>query len=561
MTANAPSPSGLVEQLVAHGVLIAHADRGTVARLEADELVVEACFDTTGPAALIGSRWKTANQPHLVEAIQQRRLVVATEVGTAGRAPDLAGRRAEFRHLLAAPLLVGGEIEGLVLLSRFREPGFSESDIESAQQLAPIMAVAVRDSRLLREERARRAAAEATANRVSASEGQLAEAERIAGLGSWYWDIPNDTVGWSEELYRLYGRNPAEGSLTYEGYLAAVHPDDREFVRSRIGDAFQTGSSFSFEHRIVRQDGTIRTHQSLGRVELDETGRPARMAGTAQDITERKQAEAQLLALTSERQAQLREHAERIGALENLKSEFLLLASHELRGPLTVLKGYISMMQDGTFGELPEGVRNALPNLVGKGAEMQRLIDEMLLTAQLEQDLQLDFKPIDLGAVVTETTRGVELQSHPEHRLVVTVPAPALVLGDIGRLVMVISILLDNAIKYSVAGGEVNCSLSTEEGFGIVEVRDEGMGISAEGQARLFTRFGRIVTPDNASIPGTGLGLYLAQRVARMHGGEITVESQLGTGSTFRLRLPLATDSGDSTRAEAIVESAGEARS
>jgi signal transduction histidine kinase len=118
--------------------------------------------------------------------------------------------------------------------------------------------------------------------------------------------------------------------------------------------------------------------------------------------------------------------------------------------------------------------------------------------------------------------------------------APLIVHADATRLATAITNLLDNALKYSPHGGDVDCTVSTEQGRAIVAVRDRGLGISAADMARLFTRFGRIVTAENSHILGTGLGLYLARELVRMQGGDITATSTPGEGSTFTLWLPLS---------------------
>ena len=126
-------------------------------------------------------------------------------------------------------------------------------------------------------------------------ETRLAEAQRIAHVGSWEWEVASDTVAWSDELYRIFGRTPQEFGNTYESFLAYVHPDDRRLVEEEIRVAYETGQPFAFEHRVVRPDGGVRTLQSRGEVFTDEDGERVNMAGTAQDITERKALEERLV--------------------------------------------------------------------------------------------------------------------------------------------------------------------------------------------------------------------------------------------------------------------------
>jgi signal transduction histidine kinase len=246
--------------------------------------------------------------------------------------------------------------------------------------------------------------------------------------------------------------------------------------------------------------------------------------------TDRREAEAE----------RLREHAERMVRLEKAKSDFLNLAAHELRGPLAVLKGYVSMFQDRTLvaADLPD----VLPVLTMKVQEMELLVHQMLETARLDEDrLILRPEPIDLREAVERVVARFRPVVGPRHQLLVSIPdAPVLASADLGRVETVIANLTDNAIKYSPAGGVIWFTVSERRGLATVSVEDEGIGIAADAIGMLFTRFGRIQTPENAHIGGTGLGLYLSREIARRHGGDILVEARRPQGSRFTLVLPLA---------------------
>jgi signal transduction histidine kinase len=233
---------------------------------------------------------------------------------------------------------------------------------------------------------------------------------------------------------------------------------------------------------------------------------------------------------------------ERIAALERTKTEFLNLASHELRGPITVIRGYLSMLERGSLGDMPERARKAIPVLTAKADEMNALVEQMIEAARLEEGkLELSARRADLREVARAALEMAEPFADSAHALVFESPDIEIpVTVDVDRIATVIGNLLTNAIKYSPAGGSVTLKVSTDDHVGRISVTDTGVGIPADRFDRLFTRFGRIVTPETSHIPGTGLGLYLSRELARLHGGDITATSVLGKGSTFVLAVPLS---------------------
>jgi signal transduction histidine kinase len=239
----------------------------------------------------------------------------------------------------------------------------------------------------------------------------------------------------------------------------------------------------------------------------------------------------------------LEERMEQLLEMERVKSEFLNLASHELRGPLTVLMGYMSLLEDGAFGEVPEAFMATMPVINARLTEMEVLMNAMLETARLDDGrLRLDLVTVDLREIVDDALRRCELFVHPGQRLGLRCPdRPVPVNVDRERVLTVVSNLVHNAIKYSLQHTDVVCAIVTKGETAEVAVRDSGIGIAPEDLETLFTRFGRIRSnPDVRSVPGTGLGLYLSRELARAHGGDILVESSPGEGSVFTVVLPLA---------------------
>jgi signal transduction histidine kinase len=230
--------------------------------------------------------------------------------------------------------------------------------------------------------------------------------------------------------------------------------------------------------------------------------------------------------------------SERIHALEKAKSDFLNIASHELRGPMTIIKGYLTMFEAGSLGELSPKANSVLPLLISKSDEINWMLEQMLEASRLEEGrLELNKKRHDVVEITDMAIDGVKILLRG-HELKVDEPAEPLEAEvDRDRFQMVIRNLLSNAAKYSPAGSDITVRIQREKGNATVAVIDQGVGISAEDQAGLFTRFGRIQNTQH--VQGTGLGLWLSKEIARMHDGDLTVKSALGSGSTFVLAVPL----------------------
>jgi len=228
----------------------------------------------------------------------------------------------------------------------------------------------------------------------------------------------------------------------------------------------------------------------------------------------------------------------RIHALEKAKSDFLNIASLELRGPMTIIKGYLTMFEAGALGELSPKAQSVLPLLISKSDEIDWMLEQMLEASRLEEGrLELNKKLTDVVEITDRAIDGVRTFLR-DHDLKVDEPAePVEADLDADRFQMVVRNLLTNAAKYSPAGSHITVRIRRNDGMATVAVIDQGVGISLQDRANLFTRFGRIESTQH--VQGTGLGLWLSREIARMHHGDLTVESALGSGSTFVVAVPL----------------------
>jgi PAS domain S-box-containing protein len=226
--------------------------------------------------------------------------------------------------------------------------------------------------------------------------------------------------------------------------------------------------------------------------------------------------------------------------LESARANFVSFSAHEMRSPLTLLSGYLTMLRDGDIA--PAEFNAAVPRLLARTDELRLLIEQMVQSATLEEGrLELKLEEVDLREIAREAVDVASRLASRRHSVELRIPAaPVPVVVDLTRTKSILGNLLDNAIKYSPRGGRVLCSVSTEGSWATVSVSDDGVGIAADDLPVLFTRYGRIRTKEVEDVGGTGLGLFMSRELARMQGGDITVESKPGDGSVFTLSLPTA---------------------
>lgn len=229
--------------------------------------------------------------------------------------------------------------------------------------------------------------------------------------------------------------------------------------------------------------------------------------------------------------------------IDRMKSEFLSMAAHELRAPMTSIKGYSDMLLLGLVGEYDERQKQFLNTIKANVDRVLEMVNEFSEISRIETGaLKLDVKRLHLDDLVSEVVVSLRPQIEAKKiNLTVEVP-PDLpqVWGDRTRIIQVLTNLVTNAYKYTPEGGQIAIMAQWLDDSMQVDVTDTGIGIGPQDQERLFTHFFRADHPEVRRVAGTGLGLSIAKSIVEMHGGRIWVESQLGEGSTFSFTLPLA---------------------
>jgi signal transduction histidine kinase len=226
--------------------------------------------------------------------------------------------------------------------------------------------------------------------------------------------------------------------------------------------------------------------------------------------------------------------------LDTLKSDFVSTVSHDLRSPLTLMRGYAAMLE--MVGDLNEQQVNYVRKIVGGVESMTRLVNNLLDLGRLEVGLGLQAETISVHDMLERVVTSLQSQAVQRHiQLATEIPAatPPLVEADQALLQQALFNLVENAIKYTRSDGKVTIRAVSRQDRMVFEVRDNGIGISPMDQTRLFEKFYRGAQQSAKDQRGTGLGLAIVKSVAERHGGQVWVESQLGKGSTFYLAIPL----------------------
>jgi signal transduction histidine kinase/CheY-like chemotaxis protein len=262
------------------------------------------------------------------------------------------------------------------------------------------------------------------------------------------------------------------------------------------------------------------------------------MAGSLEQAEERRRLEEELRRKNFELEQQNRS----IQEANRLKSEFVSMVSHELRTPLTSIQGYLALVLQGESGELTAEQREFLTVVQNNTDRLLALINDLLDLARMEAGrIELHCVALDLARLIQDAARALRpLIEAKQQQLTLDLP-PALppVWADATRVAQVVTNLISNAHKYTPAGGTIRVAARAADSSVRVEVRDTGIGLSEEEQAQCFTKFFRAKDRRAQEAGGTGLGLAISRSLVELHGGEITVSSAPGQGSTFAVTLPV----------------------
>jgi two-component system CheB/CheR fusion protein len=316
-------------------------------------------------------------------------------------------------------------------------------------------------------------------------------------------------------LLTIFGHAP-DGKVSLSSIRNQVHPDDMQNIILRSYHEALTTGHYSYEARIFWPDDSLHWIRVKGVVLYNDKKEPYRMLGTIVDITENKRDDIR-------------------------KNDFIAMASHELKTPLTSLKAYIQLLETKLSDANDPFVKTALSKSINQVNKMTALVHSFLDLSRLEPGkLQLKKSAFDINKMIEECIHDSRMIAGT-HALIFKPGEPCDVNADKEKIAQVVNNLISNAIKYSPKGSTVTItSRIVEDNCVEVSVADEGIGIKPKDQEKIFQRFFRVDDDEKKHISGFGIGLYLSSEIIHRHKGKIWVKSAPDKGSVFTFSLPLA---------------------
>jgi len=354
------------------------------------------------------------------------------------------------------------------------------------------------------------------------SDKRLREAQAIAHVGSWDWDIEKDTLYWSDEIYRIFGLEPQQFGATYEAFLSSVHPDDREAVQISVKGAIENNRPYDMVHRVVQPDGVERIVNEKAEITRDADGRPVRMAGTVQDVTEHKRLEAEIL------------KAQKLDSIGVLAGGI----AHDFNNLLLGILGNVSIAK--TFVKPDDSVAGILESIEKAALRTKTLTRQLLTFSKGGEPVR---EPVSIEQIIRDSAelvlRGSEVVCDYSFEKGLW-PIDA----DQGQISQAVNNILLNAAQAMPDGGRIKVeavNLNVDEGTPLplsagryikATIRDFGVGIPVKLLSKIFDPF--FTTRKKAS----GLGLSVTYSIVKKHKGHIGVDSEVGGGTSFHLYLP-----------------------
>jgi GAF domain-containing protein/anti-sigma regulatory factor (Ser/Thr protein kinase) len=546
------------------------ADKATIRRREGDGFVAVAAYGGTLAQGEYVKRNPVAAGPGTIVgrvALTRRTLHIPDVHAEPGFSQFDLAEEAGFRAVLAVPLLREGDLVGVLSLTHNEARPFTDEQIARAETFADQAAIAIENARLFEAEQARTRELARSVQELKA----LAQVSQAVNSSLDLETVLNAILGHACEMSdttggAIYVLDEAKGEFVLEAghnmteeHLAAVrqHPIRRgDSIVGRCAErreAVQVPDIAEGEphplYGILERAGfrallavpLLHQDRAIGAL-LVRRRRPGEFAPEVVNLLQAFASQSSLAIYNARLFHEIELKSQQLAVASQHKSQFLANMSHELRTPLNAILGYTELMLDGLYGGLSAKTREVLDRVQKNGKHLLGLINDVLDLSKIEAgQLALSMDEYSMRDIVQTVVSATESLASAKGLPLKVAVAEGMPVGhgDERRIAQVLLNLVGNAIKFTDAG-EVSIAAGMGDGMFRVRVGDTGPGISEAEQERIFDEFHQVDSSNTKKKGGTGLGLAIAKRIIELHGGRISVESQLGKGSTFTIELPVS---------------------
>lgn len=347
------------------------------------------------------------------------------------------------------------------------------------------------------------------------TEDRYALAIQGSNIGLWTWEVESEEAFYSAQFKNLLGYTGEEFPDLIDSFIKILHPDDLPRVSALINRHLNEHIPYHIEYRLKQKSGEYRWYQAIGETSLDQGAKI--MSGSIIDITESK-------------------------LFDKMKNEFITVVNHELKTPLISINGAISLLLGRSSQNFAESDKKLLEVSSKKCENLINLVNNMLDIEKIENG-KMDFhlKKVNMKMLLTEAVKANEFYVNKcNAKLHVDCRENVFVLGDYDRLLQVLTNLISNAAKFTLENTEISISLTHNEQFARVLIKDQGNGIPKEIQNKIFGKFIQDSTSSLRRVGGMGLGLMICKAIIDQHHGAISFISEKNKGATFYFDIPLA---------------------